>query len=109
MPQHDVGRHGTFIMQTDPSAPEVENVNVPGMELFAHQRDLVNYKSADCFDPRDLANLSHIKTAMGSLTEAELQQMVKDGVMAEIALKVRRGQRITTDEVNRACLSTINF
>ncbi|QYW03162.1 hypothetical protein pEaSNUABM13_00203 [Erwinia phage pEa_SNUABM_13] len=104
---HDVERHGTLLVQTDPDADEVWH-RCAGMDV-GRLGSAVVHKHSDHFDPRDLANLSHIKQAMSALTDEELQQMVKNGMMAQVALKARRQQRITTDEVDHACQSTINF
>lgn len=96
---HNAQKHGTLIVQTDPNAEAVWNST--GWQGI---QDAHLIKGSHDFDPRDMANLSSIQLSMSKLSDEELQTMVKHGLQAQVALKVRREQPVTTEEVYCACL-----
>ena len=102
---HDVERHGTLMVQTDPKAEPVWN-KCAGFDVgcidhakaFAYSNEL---------SPKQMAELSHVRESMSGYSDEDLESYARIGRKAQLALNLRNKARITPEQVDEVCQPTI--
>lgn len=102
---HDVERHGTLMVQTDPNAEPIWNL-CPGMGLGRIEHASI-YESSNELSPRQMAELSHVRESMSGYSDEDLESYARIGRKAQLALDLRRKAHITPDQVDAACQPTM--
>ena len=101
---HDVERHGTLMVQTDPKAEPVWNV-CAGMGL-GRIEGLSFYESNE-LSPKQMAELSHVRESLSGYSDDDLESYARIGRKAQLALDLRNKARITPEQVDEVCQPTI--
>ncbi|QZE58763.1 hypothetical protein pEaSNUABM28_00206 [Erwinia phage pEa_SNUABM_28] len=102
---HDVDRHGTLMVQTDPNAEPIWNRcagfnvgNIDHATAYARSNEL---------SPRQMAELSHVRESMSGYSDDDLESYARIGRKAQLALDLRRKAHITPEQVDEACQPTM--
>ncbi|AWY08470.1 hypothetical protein HOT49_gp204 [Erwinia phage vB_EamM_Alexandra] len=103
---HDVERHDTLMVQTDPKAEPIWNV-CPGKGLGSIEHASF-YAPSNALSPRQMAELSHVRESMSGYSDEDLESYARIGRKAQLALDLRRSKSsITPAQVDAVCQPTM--
>lgn len=95
---HDVALHGTLMIKTDPSAPDVWN-KLPGFGTGS-----LSHPDQHDLTPEQITELATVTDSMSGYSDEDLESMARIGRKAQLALDMRtRRSCVTSAQVEEAC------